>query len=242
MPPKISVLVATRDREKLIRGCLESLAQQTLLKQIEILVIDGDSKENEKAVVSEFLKRFPQIRYLSTKKLGLYHAWNLGIQAARGTYLTNLNTDDRLKKDALEILAQALDDRPEIAVVYADSLVTDMPDETFENNSSRKRCLRWPDYSHKELLIQCLCGPHPMWRKKLHDEFGYFDENLKIAGDYDFWLNVAEKYKFYHLQKTLGLYYENTKGLLLSDLDRAQEETQRVKLKHLFHGRAAGGK
>lgn len=234
MIPKVTVLVAVRNSEKFIRGCLDSLLTQTIINDTEIIVIEGDSQEDEKEIVLQYQKHHPQIKYIFTKKLGLYHAWNLGIRASKAKYITNLNADDRLKKDALEIMAKYLNKHPEVALVYGDDYVTSKPNETFDNNSSNGRCFRNPDYTHKELLIHCLCGPHPMWRRKLHDELGYFDESYKIAGDYEFWLRIAEKYKLLHILKIIGLYYENLNGLTLSNLDLTYKENLRIKPKYFY--------
>ena len=94
----ISVLVAVRNRESYLRGCLDSLLAQTMIECTEIIVIDGSSSKRERDIVYEYRIRCPRIRYISVKKPGVYHAWNLGIRASRGKYLTNLNSDDRLLK------------------------------------------------------------------------------------------------------------------------------------------------
>ena len=49
--------------------------------------------------------------------------------------------------------------------------------------------------------------------KRLHDEFGGFDESLTVAGDWDFWIRVSGKYKFKHIPEFLGLYYHNKEGI-----------------------------
>ena len=231
--PKVTVLVAIRNREKLIRGCLDCLVSQTIIKNAEIIVINGNSTENEKDIILKYQKICPSIRYIFTKKLGLYHAWNLGIKASKGKYITNLNADDRLKKNALEVMARALDQNPKVGLVYADSYVTLKPNETFEKNSSRGKHFNWPEYSHKELLMYCFCGPHPMWRKKLHRELGYFKEDYKIAGDYDFWLRIAEKYQIKRIRNIIGLYYLNLKGLCYSNHKLLCKEIIKVKSDYL---------
>ncbi len=232
MNPKVTVFVAFRNREKFIRGCLDSLVNQTIVDETEIIAIDNNSQENEKKVVRQYQKRCPSLKYIFAKKEGLYHAWNVGIKASKGKYITNLNSDDRLRSDALEIMAKALDDNPEVALVYGNSYVTNVPNETFEENYGRSRRLNWPEYSHKELLLYCICGPHPMWRRKVHKEVGYFDETYKISGDYEFWLRIAEKYKMMRIAKMIGLYYENREGLSLSDIKKTRREIRRAQLEY----------
>jgi len=52
-----------------------------------------------------------------------------------------------------------------------------------------------------------------MWRAKLHEEIGYFDETLTCASDWDFWLRISEKYNIKRIPEFLGLYYHNEHGI-----------------------------
>ncbi len=61
----------------------------------------------------------------------MYAAWNRGIRAATGRYITNANTDDRHAPHALERMAGVLDRRDDIALVYADLWITEIENETY---------------------------------------------------------------------------------------------------------------
>jgi hypothetical protein len=53
----------------------------------------------------------------------------------------------------------------------------------------------------------------PLWKKSLHDRFGYFDENYKTAADGDFWLRCAVGGATIKMvNHPVGLYYENPTG------------------------------
>jgi glycosyltransferase involved in cell wall biosynthesis len=231
----VTVLVATRGRESLLPGCLASLLRQTLIDRTEILVIHGPGGRDLEAL-REF-QPCPMIRCIPSPRPGLYVAWNVGVGEARGRYLTTLNTDDRLRADALAIMARALDARPDVALVYGDSLVTDRPDETFEHNSSNGRRLAWPEYSLPALLARCIVGPHPMWRREAHASVGLFDETFEVAGDYEFWLRLAERERMLHLPEPLGLYYDNAEGLSRASPERARRERTRIVRRYLHRYR-----
>jgi glycosyltransferase involved in cell wall biosynthesis len=207
----VSVLVASKDREALLPGCLRSLLAQTLIGETEILVIHGPGGKDAEAA-APFMSS-GRIRLVASTRPGLYAAWNAGIGEATGRFVANLNSDDRLRPDALEVMARELDAHPEAALVYGDSLVTRRPDETFEESSSGGERLSFPDYSHEALLARCICGPHPMWRRGLHERIGLFDESFVFAGDYEFWMRIAEVAPMRHIPDALGLYYDNPDGL-----------------------------
>ena len=230
----VTALLASLNREDLLPGCLESLLAQTL-QPIEILVIYGPGGNDWEAAAA--YRTDPRIRGVASPRPGLYAAWNAGIQESRGRYLCNVNSDDRLRPDALEMMAAALDAHPEVCLVYGDSLVTTEPYETFAHNSSGGRRLAPPPYSHPALLAGCLCGPHPMWRRSVHAWAGAFDESFVSAADYEFWLRLAERSPMLYLAEPLGLYFDNPQGLSRADPLRARAERVRVMKRHLHRYR-----
>ncbi len=204
---KVSAIVSTYNSEKFFRGCLDDLINQTLYKkgELEIVIVNSGSQQNEDEIVKEYQDKHKNIKYVKTGRETIYEAWNRGIVVAKGTYITNANTDDRHKEDALEILANALDEKNNIALVYADSKVTDRENEEFET-APVTGLLLWPEFDRTNLFRICYIGPQPMWRKTLHKKYGYFDGVYKSAGDYDFWLRIVKLEKFEHINKILGLY------------------------------------
>ncbi|MFQ3573682.1 MAG: glycosyltransferase family 2 protein, partial [Thermodesulfovibrionales bacterium] len=164
----VSAIVSTYNSSSFIRGCLDDLVNQTIYKEgdLEIVVVDSASEEDEGLIVREFQKKYPNIQYIRTQnRQTVYAAWNIGIKASRGKYITNANTDDRHHHDALRKMAQILETNPDITLVYADVLVTNTPNETFENTKSTER-YRWFDWDREKLLFHgCFIGPQPMWRR-----------------------------------------------------------------------------
>jgi pentatricopeptide repeat protein len=209
----VSTIVSTYNSEKFIRGCLEDLEDQTIADKLEIIVVNSGSQQNEENIVKEFQQKYDNIKYIKTEQReGIYSAWNRAVKVAQGIFLTNANTDDRHRHNALEIMAEALQANPDVALVYGDQIYTDTPNATFEKHHATKMVKR-PEYSFERLLFGCCVGSQPMWRKSLHDEFGYFDDTLTCAGDWDFWLRIAKKYQLKHIPEFLGLYYHNEDGI-----------------------------
>jgi len=223
---KVSAIVSTYNSERFIRGCLEDLVNQTLYEKggLEIVVVDSGSQQGERAIVEEFQRRYPNIVYIRTKEREtVYAAWNRGIKVAKGVYITNANTDDRHRKDALEIMSNILDKRPEIGLVYADVIITEKENETFDNHT-KTGVFQWFDYNREILAISCFVGPQPMWRKSLHDIYGYFDESFHSSGDWEFWLRISEGTKFLHIPEFLGLYLYSPHSAEHRDMDKRIKE------------------
>ena len=230
--PLVSVLVSTYNAERFLPGCLRDIEQQTIADRIEIVVIDSGSSEDEAAIAASFAKQFGNVIYERTdERETIYAAWNRGLARARGTYVTNANTDDRSRRDAYEILSSRLEEHPDVALVYADSAITELPDEPFES-ASVVGVFRWPEFSIDALFGEACVGPHPMWRRSLHERYGLFDDEFEVAGDYEWWLRIAQRETLLHLPEVLGLYYmsEDTLGRRNPELTAA--EVQRARERH----------
>ncbi|MBT3666715.1 MAG: glycosyltransferase, partial [Opitutae bacterium] len=76
---KVTAIVSTFNAQHLIGGCLEDLVRQTIYAkgEMEIIVIDSGSQEEEGAIVREYQSRYDRIRYFRTEQREtLYRSWN----------------------------------------------------------------------------------------------------------------------------------------------------------------------
>ncbi len=226
--PLVSAIVSAYNSERFMAGCLEDLEQQSIADDVEIIVIDSGSTQNESSIVERFQARFGNIRYLRTPRETLYAAWNRAVSISRGKFLTSANTDDRHSPKAFERLASLLE-RQGCGLAYANSLITRIENETFQSNHAHA-ALTWPDYSLRQLLCYSMFGPQPLWRRDAHQHVGLFDPSLQIAGDYEFFIRLAFHSGAVHDSELLGLYFEG--GLESQNAGRARAETRRLLAHH----------
>jgi glycosyltransferase involved in cell wall biosynthesis len=97
---KISIIIPTYNREKLIIRSIKSILNQTY-HNIEVILIDDGSTDNTKKVISQIKDK--QLRYIKLRKnQGASVARNIGIQKAIGNYIAFQDSDDFLHSDKLE--------------------------------------------------------------------------------------------------------------------------------------------
>jgi len=208
--PIVSALVSTYNSEKFIRGKIEDLLLQSIADELEIIVVNSSSLQNEDAIIKEYLSDHQNIKYIHTKEREtIYKAWNRGIAIAKGKYITNSNTDDRLRSDAFEIMAGYLDANPDTMLVYADQVLTTFENQKF-NEVKGNKIIKFPSYTHFKQLERCIVGSQPMWRASLHTVDNiWFNDKYEVCGDHEFELKISEKYKITHLNQLLGTFYKS---------------------------------
>jgi glycosyltransferase involved in cell wall biosynthesis len=227
----VTAIVSTYRSEAFIGECLTDLLAQTIADRLEIIVVDAASPENEAAIVADYQKRHANIRYIrTTERIGVYAAWNMAARVARGRFLMSCSTNDRLVPYALELLARALDERPEVAITFGSSLLSRSPHQT-PDAFDFAGIYAWPDFSFDGLLRKPGVGPHAMWRRKLHDEFGYFDEGFTAIADQDFWLRVGRHRPLANIHDITGLYWV-TEESLSGRVANAQAEYREINERH----------
>lgn len=227
----VSAIVSTYNAERFLRACLEDLEAQTIRDRLEIVVIDSGSEQDERAIVAEFRQHYSNIVYVRTERENHHAALSRGIRLARGAYVTMANTDDRHRPDAFERMVRVLEARPEVALVYTDCAITDQENATLETGPIIGH-FRPPDFDPKLLFRGCFVGPQPMWRKSLHERYGFFDPDFEIAGDYEFWLRLARTETFAHLPEVLGLYLMSPTSNERMNRIRRHQETERARREH----------
>lgn len=91
--PFFSVIIPTYNRKATITRALNSLVLQTETDW-EAIVVDDGSTDNTYAELRPFLDQFKKIKYLKQKNKGAAGSKNTGIQHAKGTFFTFLDSDD----------------------------------------------------------------------------------------------------------------------------------------------------
>jgi glycosyltransferase involved in cell wall biosynthesis len=215
---------------KFIRQFLENITSQSLFEQAELIIIDACSPDGEGEVIREYQRTFPNIVYRRINhRLGIYEAWNLAVEMARGRYLTNTNLDDLRRHDSIALQAAMLDAHDDVDVVYQDFYYSLEPFLSFEQAAAFGFKSELPTVTAHNLLQ--FNSPHnaPMWRASLHAELGGFDTRYRSAGDWEFWLRCIERGKIFRkINSPHVIYYQNPEGISTRPDTRGVEESNHI--------------
>jgi len=191
----VTAIVSAYYAYKFLPGRIANLREQNPPPRI-IVVAQQGSRE------AEIAEQCKVVTLLTPDIPTIYAAWNMAIRLTKESeYIVVANTDDRFHIGGLKVLSDALDSNPDIALCYADNDIVLQIDGDPVNRHN------WASGGFDELKEMCFIGPMPMWRASLHSKHGYFDDLMKSAGDYEFWLRIASRgEKFMHQPRSIGTY------------------------------------
>ena len=111
-PPRVTVVVVSRNRAALLRRCLESLEKSEGRETLQIVVVDNGSSDGSAQLDADF----PQTQFIRLpKNFGLTKAMNIGWRAADAEYVFFLHDDTEVDPGAAIWLAGTLDANPTAA-------------------------------------------------------------------------------------------------------------------------------
>ena len=208
---KASVIIPVGHRPEFIGTAIESIQAQTV-KDIEaIIVVNGGENDPTSDVVRKYMKggelydaSKPEIRLIVIDINNIGLCLNIGAKNARGKYYMQLDSDDRLKPDAVEKVLKTFADDENIGMVIGSYEVWEKVDD-----GSLKRMEEIPVVTHDEwtddngrnnLLRINGAGAPRCIPIDIIKEMGYFSINddtfaRNYGEDYEMVLKISEYYK-----------------------------------------------
>jgi glycosyltransferase involved in cell wall biosynthesis len=192
---KISLITVTRNAQKTIGRCIESVITQNY-SNIEYIIIDGASTDDTLQIINQY-KQHINI-FVSEPDAGIYDAMNKGIKLATGNIVGILNSDDFFAyKEILGDVATAFTTQ-NVDVLYGDL-------NYINPNGSIVR--KWRSGAYKRgMFNRGWMPPHPTFycKRELFEKWGAYDLKYGTAADYELML------RFIHLNKAAAYYLQTT--------------------------------
>lgn len=211
--PLVSVVVPTYNQGHYLRQALDSAMFQEY-PNVEIIISNFGSTDGTSAVIADYLKAvecdtvqpvchmdaegnivretrsvFPQNRSIivldSPVNIGGTAAYNEGFRRATGKYCMYLVGDDYLLPNTFSEMVPVLEQGADVA--YADMFVVNDQGHILQRLSK-------PDYDFRTCFADWFhLGVCRLYRRDLHERFGYYSTIYRNANDYDFMLRLAMK-------------------------------------------------
>jgi len=190
----LSIITINKNNAVGLEKTIQSVICQTYT-DFEYIIIDGASDDESVEVIKKYADKI--ISWISEHDTGIYNAMNKGIRKAQGEYCLFLNSGDWLISP--ETINNVF---KEISGNLSDIFYSD---RTNCNNT----IIRYPNNLTLEYLInQPINHQNTLIRRSLFLQHGLYNEKLKLASDWEFFLNEFWKYKsiFYHMETKIAFF------------------------------------
>ncbi|MFT6841336.1 MAG: glycosyltransferase involved in cell wall biosynthesis [Psychroserpens sp.] len=197
--PIFSIVTACYNAEETIQETIESVLSQTITC-FEFIIIDGASTDGTLEIVKSFEEKFLAkgipYSYLTEPDKGIYDAWNKGVNLAKGSYISFLGADDTYLINSLNLYNEILINEKETNYHLLYSNV-DVIDSKGEIVKKIKGTWTWSVF-RRYMNIAHVGSFHS---RAYFDKYGLFNDQFKIAGDYELLLRAKDELRAYKLEQ-----------------------------------------
>lgn len=184
---ELSIIIPIYNTEKYLERCVRSVV--SLYGPVfEVILVDDGSSDSSGELCDKFAYQYENIRVFHKSNEGVVSARNMGLQAAKGKYVTFVDADDWVREDFLCEAVDRLEDETGIDIV-AGCMVRGLHDGSFKSifPKEQEECILTGEDAREALFRREhfgweLCGK--VYRKKLFDGWKA-DESVRICEDLD---------------------------------------------------------
>ena len=225
--PLVSIVIPTYNREDFIEEAVDSVISQTY-KNWELFIVDDGSTDNTEGVVKKYLTD-SRVSYHKKENGGQSSGRNFGYKISSGEFIAFLDSDNYWHAERLEKSVNAANDNPDCGVIYADNITVDEQGNEMHRDIMRRYS---GDITAKLMYDNFVTINTSMIKRECIEVMGLLDESFRRAPDYEFWLRLSTKYKFYYLPEFVA-YYREFPGQISAD-KYGRFEANRNILEHFF--------
>ena len=198
--PTVAVLVRTKDRPRFLRRALANIAEQTFTDYTVCVINDGGDESATRAILqasplAHLLEGdAPRLKLLTTGGGNMEAASNAGLAATDSEFVAIHDDDDLWAPEFLERTVGAL--RASEALICSTRVVEryerETPEGEFEVYEERIFHDGLPGFGLQFLYRTNRTVPIGiLYRRRLHELVGFYDESLPVVGDWEFNLRAA---------------------------------------------------
>lgn len=194
---KISVITINYNEKEGFEKTIESVLNQTY-QDFEFIIIDGGSTDGSRNVIDKYKDRISY--WVSEPDKGVYSAMNKGIRGATGEFVIFMNGGDIFaNSEVLEKVESNLIN--EFDIYYGDNYNS--------RHEKHKRILEYPEkLDFAFFYSKTISHQSTFIRRKLFDDHFYYNEDYKIASDWEFFIYTIcyKNVPYKHLENIISIF------------------------------------
>ena len=204
---KVTIAIPSYNLAKFVGHAIESVLRQDF-QDWELLIEDDGSQDDSVDVINYYASTDSRISLVTrTENIGANGTTNNLVKRAKGEYVCLLAADDVWEPTKLSNQVSYLDENLQCGIVFGhprfmleDASPHRYPQEGIEDIKNMPR----QSWQERFKLGNCLFISTSMYRRTLHDELGYFSEELSILADLEWYVRIVKKYDLHIVQEPLA--------------------------------------
>tara|TARA_E500000178_G_scaffold329558_1_gene360587 strand:+ start:364 stop:1137 length:774 start_codon:yes stop_codon:yes gene_type:complete len=222
-----SIVIPTLNSEKYLKETIRSIISQDKSINIQLIFSDGGSKDQTLEIIKSINEK-NCLKEIIYNQIGLTKALNEGFKKAKGKYLTYLNSDDMLSKNALINIKNNFEQKKNNEWIIG--FCENVGDKYFLNNLVnfyKKNLLKFINFNLLS-INNVISQPSVFWKKSFFHKVGEFDENIKFNMDYDMWLRMIKVSKPDVIDNNISFFRRHNKSLSHNNLISQFKEKYKI--------------
>ncbi|MBO6025193.1 MAG: glycosyltransferase [Bacteroidales bacterium] len=169
---RLSIVIPFYNVEQYIEECLDSVFDQDIpLEEYEVICVNDGSPDNSRAIVLDYMNRYPNLHLVEhdvNKKLGA--ARNTGRSAAKGKYIWNVDSDDRIVPNCLGRLLDVCENNELDVLEFGTIQFYEEGQKSMPHVKQTEGVVKGLDYLNQlsSYQVSRMCG---VWRRLVRCEF-----------------------------------------------------------------------
>lgn len=185
---KVSIITVCFNIAETIEETIKSVLSQDH-NDIEYIIVDGGSTDGTLNIINSYQKDIHKV--ISEPDNGIYDAMNKGFRLSNGDIVAALNGDDiYADKSTVNRMAEFIESK-DLDAAYGDLI--------YVNRHDTQHVKRfWQPGPYKKGAFRYgWVIPHPTFfcRKEIFEKYGYFNDTMQIAADFELMLRLIEKHR-----------------------------------------------
>ncbi|MEH6305202.1 glycosyltransferase family A protein [Olivibacter sp. CPCC 100613] len=236
--PLISVVIPMYQAEQSIRNALSSVVNQQY-KPLEVIIVNDGSRDQSVERAEQFIAEQDKgeitFYLINQPNRGVSCARNVGMRKAKGIYIALLDADDEWLPHKLKRQMEVLQANPEI-----DFLGTNRNGEHWKRWLFKKFQHLTPISAHLLLYKTFFVTPTVLFKRKVLETTGFFDEQQRYAEEGNFWIRISNEHHCVLLNESLVITGNGKPNFGFSGLSSNLKEMEKGELKNMWLGYQLG--
>ncbi|HYC65767.1 MAG TPA: glycosyltransferase [Reyranellaceae bacterium] len=229
-----SFLIPSHNQGQFLGATIESLLNQDDPCS-EIVISEDYSTDNSLEIAQSYARRYPERIRLTRppEHKGMFPNWNWGLSQITTEWVSVMGSDDQALPNFVTTMREGIARTPNVVVVGANWHFVDGNDNILftEKVLSLPEIMHPPQTFYMQLFANRVHPAAHCFRRDAWEKVGGFHDDVKLYGDWAFWLRLTPLGDFVHMRRVIARYRINYRaGLQIARMNQSIQDELTLRL------------